>query len=142
MKNRNYDSDVILLCTIIEHSKYYLEKTVDNITRNFEVVGGNIFVLKTKDNDNSKFILTYNVKNQPDLKYKDILKSTFQIHRKKDYNVLYTLNALNMVVVNENGEQNRDYVIDWENYKNSLLLVRNNDELHKIPTVLYEIIGV
>jgi hypothetical protein len=115
---------------------------VDNITRNFEVVGGNIFVLKTKDNDNSKFILTYNVKNQPDLKYKDILKSTFQIHRKKDYNVLYTLNALNMVVVNENGEQNRDYVIDWENYKNSLLLVRNNDELHKIPTVLYEIIGV
>jgi hypothetical protein len=47
-----------------------------------------------------------------------------------------------MVVVNENGEQNRDYVIDWENYKNSLLLVRNNDELHKIPTVLYEIIGV
>jgi|19_taG_2_1085344.scaffolds.fasta_scaffold20331_2 hypothetical protein len=134
---------LILLCTIIPNSKYFLEKTLRKIDENFKTNNGKVFVLKMTGEED-KLILTYNIIQEGQVKYRDILKSTFQVHRKKDNNVLYTLNALNMAIVEQCGKKDQSYKLDWTEYKNSLLIVRKDDDgneaLHRVPTLLNEII--
>ena len=69
-------------------------------------------------------------------------KNTISIHRKKETNTLYTVNALNEVIKDlNNGILDKTYVISWENYKNSLLLT-NNDGYRRIVLELYKRIDV
>ena len=79
--------------------------------------------------------MTYNV--QPDDYGKT--PNTIMIHRKKETNTLYTVNALNAIIrkVN-NGVLDKSYIIEWENYSNSLLLTDGDDVRH-IHLDLYKI---
>ena len=74
----------------------------------------------------------------------DYVKQSYNIliHRKKDTNTLYTVNALNEIIkaVN-NGILDKTFIISWENYKNSLLLT-NNDGYRRIVLELYKRIDV
>lgn len=145
MKQSYERERLILLCTIIPNSKYFLEKTLNKISENFKINNNKVFVLKSTGEED-KLILTYNIINDDNIKYRDVLKSTFQVHRKKDDNVLYTLNALNEVIIEQNGEKDSSYKIDWSSHRNSLLIVRKNEDdqekLCKLPTILYEIIDL
>jgi hypothetical protein len=137
---------LILLCTIIPNSKYFLEKTLQTINKSFKTNNGKVFVLKATEGED-KLILTYNIIQNSEVKYRDVLKSTFQVHRKKDDNVLYTLNALNLAIIDQNGERDLSYKLNWSDYKNSLLVVRKDkdsdcDILHRISTILYEIVDL
>ena len=136
---------LILLCTIIPNSKHFLDKILNKINDNFEINNNKVFVLKTSGEDD-KLILTYNVIQDGNTKYRDVIKSTFQVHRKKNDNVLYTLNALNLAIVEQAGKRDTSYKLDWSKYQNSLLLVRKSeaggDELHRIPTLLNEIVDL
>ena len=68
--------------------------------------------------------------------------NTILIHRKKDTNTLYTVNALNEIIKTvNNGVLDKTYIITWENYKNSLLLT-NNDGYRRIVLELYKRIDV
>ena len=82
----------------------------------------------------SELYVTYNV--EPD-DYKKT-PNTIMIHRKKETNTLYTVNALNEIIkaVN-NGVLDKTFIITWENYKNSLLLT-NNDGYRRIVLELYK----
>lgn len=137
------NEDTLLLCTIINDSPYFLRNTLDRISSNFKINNNKIFVLKSQTNDETKLILTYNILKKCNPIYKDVLRSTFQVHRKKEFNVLYTLNSLNNIVKQKNdGKQDTNFKIDWSEYKNSLLIVRDDKELHIMPTILYDIVDL
>jgi len=45
------------------------------------------------------------------------------VHRKKETNTIYTINALNELIMNlNNGVLDKQYPIEWENYRNTMLL--------------------
>lgn len=115
--------DTMLLCTFLNSNKFIKARTINNITNNFNVLG-EIFVFKNK-NDDDKIIMTYNVERRENMKF---IHSTFQIHRNKETNTLYTLNALNALVRQESGitEQanQKNFRVNWANYKNSLILMQ------------------
>ena len=53
------------------------------------------------------------------------------IHRKKETNTLYTVNALNAIIKKvNNGILDKKFIIQWENYSNSLLLTDGDDVRH------------
>ena len=68
---------------------------------NFELVGNKIFVLQD-ESDKFKKILTYNIV-KGDTLFSKIVKNTISLHRTKDINSLYTLNALNEVIRSQNN---------------------------------------
>jgi hypothetical protein len=50
-------------------------------------------------------------------------QNTISIHRKKETNTLYTVNALNEVIRSvNNGVLNKTYQLDWTKYQNSFIL--------------------
>ena len=55
-------------------------------------------------------------------------QNTISIHRKKETNTLYTVNALNAIIrrVN-NGVLDKTFQVDWNNYQNSFILTDGND---------------
>ena len=84
-------------------------------------------------------ICTYNVMYEDDYIADDI-PNTISLHRKKQTNTLYSINALNEVIRDLNGGVlDKRFPVPWEEYKNSLLLT-NDAGLNKIPTKLHKII--
>jgi hypothetical protein len=54
------------------------------------------------------------------------LKDTITINRKKQTNTLYSINALNSLIkFLNNGVLDKTFVVNWEDYSNSLLLSDN-----------------
>jgi hypothetical protein len=54
---------------------------------------------------------------------KDFLPGSIMVHRKKETNTIYTINALNELIMNlNNGILDKSFPIDWEKYSNSILL--------------------
>jgi len=91
--------------------------------------------------------LTYNILNN-NIVFSDIINNTISLHRKQETNTLYTLNALNEIVKSENGGVlNSEYSVDWDNWRNSVVVTYKNDEtgifeLKKIDTKLNNIIKI
>jgi len=80
---------------------------------------------------------TYNIDSSRDV---EIISDTISLHRKKQTNTLYTINALNECIKTvNNGVLDTSYQLEWENYRNCLLLT-NDGGLNKIPTKIYKII--
>jgi len=51
------------------------------------------------------------------------MRDTISINRKKESNTLYSINALNALISHlNNGVLDKSFIIDWSNYKNTLLL--------------------
>jgi hypothetical protein len=64
------------------------------------------------------------------------------VHRKKETNTMYTINAINELIKNlNNGILDKTYKIEWELYKNSLL-VSNNGVFKVINTELKKIYNI
>jgi hypothetical protein len=71
-----------------------------------------------------------------------VLPNTILLHRKKESNTLYTINALNALIKSlNNGILDTNYRIMWLDYKNSILLIQNND-LNIIQTKIHKIINL
>ena len=78
-------------------------------------------------------------------KFSDVVENTVSLHRKKDTNTLYTLNALNVLVkMQNNGQLNSQFMVDWSDYKNCIVLTKHETdkeiEIKKIDTKLIKII--
>ena len=55
---------------------------------------------------------------------------------------MYTINALNSLIKSLNGGvEDRNYKVDWENYRNSLILT-DGDGYKIMSTTLFRIIDV
>jgi hypothetical protein len=137
-------SNNLLLATFVRNNN--VRYTVELIKNNFQLVGNKIFVLQDIS-DNNKKILTYNILNN-NIVFSDIINNTISLHRKQETNTLYTLNALNEIVKSENGGAlNSEYSVDWDNWRNSVVVTYKNDEtgifeLKKIDTKLNNIIKI
>ena len=121
-------------------TKEDLEKTIQKIQDAYTIAFGKIYVLQNENNV-GELICTYNVDLNAGADYNDV-KGTISLHRKKHYNTLYTINALNEVIAElNNGLVDSKFIVPWENFKNTLL-VTNTDGLNKINTRIYKIIKI
>jgi hypothetical protein len=104
-----------LLCTFAH--KTNLDIVIEYIKQNFEVPEKRIFVFSNYDKKNELYC-TFNAENNGHRG-----KNTISIHRKKETNTLYTVNALNEVIKDlNNGILDKSMIINWENFENSFLL--------------------
>ena len=120
-----------LLCTFAHRKD--LDLIIDYISKSYTISEKRMFVFSNADK-NSELYVTYNV--EPD-DYKKT-PNTIMIHRKKETNTLYTVNALNAIIrKSNNGVLDKKFVINWQIYNNSLMLTDGDDvrhihlELHK-----------
>ena len=124
-----------LLCTFT--NKEELQKTLQLIRETYHIVYNYIYVLQNKGNLDELFI-TYNIDTT--LKPERPLEDTILVHRKKQSNTLYTINALNELVKEENGGVlDKNYSIDWDKFRNSII-VTNVEGTKKISTRIFEVI--
>ena len=106
-----------LLCTF-SNSKDF-KKVSDDIKAFYEVYSNRIFAFTNAKNPKEVY-LTYNVLNMQ--KNAPKFPNTILIHRKKQTNTLYTLNAMNRLIEEENGRVDSTYVVNWNLYENSLII--------------------
>jgi hypothetical protein len=126
-----------LFCTFIAHDE--LENTLDSLIHKYTILYSKIFVLESLSSD--EFICTYNI-DTLNMEQQSVLPNTILLHRKKESNSLYTINALNLLIRSLNhGILDTNYKINWIDYKNSIMLVQNND-LNIIKTKIYKIISL
>jgi hypothetical protein len=78
-----------LFCTFIEHDK--LQDTVSTLTKRYTILYSKVFVLESPDTE--ELILTYNI-DAVNTNAQNALPNTILLHRKKESNTLYTINAL------------------------------------------------
>ena len=70
------------------------------------------------------------------------MENTILVHRKKDSNTLYTINALNTLIKELNGGVlDTTYRINWPDYRNCILLTKG-PALKRVNTKLFKIIEV
>ena len=127
-----------LLCTFTTHSK--LNLVVDSIIDSYTILFDKIYVFQNED-DAGQLICTYNIEMVEDYYDGDeAISGTISLHRKKQSNTLYTINALNETIRSlNNGVLDKSFPIPWENYQNNLLLT-NEEGLNIIPTKIFKII--
>ena len=124
-----------LLCTFTSKSK--LNEIVDIIVSCNDILYDKIYVFENQDEAN-QLICTYNVEFIDN--YEESIIDTISLHRKKQSNTLYTINALNEVIREKNnGVLDKSYMVDWNEFSNTLLLT-NEMGLQKIPTKIHQII--
>lgn len=124
-----------LLCTF-SSAKTYLQ-TIEEIKKFYNVQNGRFFVFTNITNPKEVFV-TYNILNEG----KEFPKfpNTISIHRKKQTNTLYTLNAMNQVIKDENdGNFDKSFSVNWSLYQNSLIIT-GEPSIRIIPIKILEII--
>ena len=135
MDNIFYDLNK-LFCTFT--AKDELETVVATINRRYSILYNKIFILESPQSE--ELMCTYNidmgnVSEAP-------LPNTILLHRKKESNTLYTINALNTLIKSLNGGVlDTKYIVNWHDYKNSILLT-NGPDLRKLDTAIYKIIDL
>tara|TARA_B110000259_G_C13796279_1_gene314830 strand:- start:48 stop:515 length:468 start_codon:yes stop_codon:yes gene_type:complete len=143
--NMNYDSVIDvntvkdlnnkLFCTFTDLDG--LEVLIENIKEKYDIIYNKLFVLEIVGKD--EYVVTYNV-DQTNLN--TIPENTILVHRKKETNTLYTINALNELIKKLNGGVvDTRYRVDWQHYKNCILLTQHN-ELSQLNTKIYKIIDL
>ena len=125
-----------LFCTF--SAKDSLEDTLSSITGQYTILYSKIFVLSSPDSN--EFLCTYNIEVEgPTTK---ILPNTILLHRKKESNTLYTINALNTLIKQlNNGVLDTKFVINWADYRNSVLLTQG-EGLKRINTAIHKIVNL
>ena len=124
-----------LLCTFTTKSEF--QNTLQEIRETYHIVYNYIYVLQNKGNLEELFI-TYNIDTT--FRPERPLSDTILVHRKKQSNTLYTINALNELVKEENnGVLDKKFSIDWDKFKNSII-VTNVEGTKKISTRIFEVI--
>jgi len=122
-----------LFCTFSTESN--LPVILDSIQEKYKILYNKIFILYASSQD--EYMCTYNVDFG---NIQTFLDNTILVHRKKETNTLYTINALNILIKSlNNGRADSSFKVDWTNYRNSILLTKG-PELKKVTTKLHKII--
>ena len=117
-----------LLCTFAHLNDVNI--VTDYIQQNYTIPESRIFIFAAGHNQNTLYC-TYNAL------YSDRRgQNTISIHRKKETNTLYTVNALNEVIrVVNNGVLDKTYQLDWQQYQNSFILT--NDAGYRVIELVF-----
>jgi hypothetical protein len=140
-----YDFDVLentygsmnnrLFCTFTQLDE--IDSLIEKVTSQYDVLYNKIFVLNIKSNN--EYVITYNV-DQGNVS--SIPENTILVHRKKETNTLYTINALNTLIKSLNGGVvDTKFPIDWNHYRNCVLLTQHN-ELKQLNTKIHDIVNL
>jgi hypothetical protein len=125
-----------LFCTF--SPKESLEGTLRDINREYTILYKKIFVLASPDSE--EYMCTYNIEIEGG--QTRILPNTILLHRKKESNTLYTINALNTLIKTlNNGVLDSTFPINWVDYKNSILLTQGED-LKRLNTTIHKIVAI
>ncbi len=112
-----------------------MESLIESITSQYNIMYNKIFVLHIKSNN--EYVCTYNI-DQGNVK--ELPSNTILVHRKKESNTLYTINALNELIKKLNGGVvDTKFPIEWQHYRNTILLTQH-DELKQLRTRIFKII--
>ena len=126
------------LSTRTYHFSFSVAKScVLEISEIYNVSPPRIYILENTE-DKRNLMCTYNIEFKDE---QEVLRNTISIHRKKQTNTLYTINALNGVVslMNE-GRPDPSFEVDWEMLRNMLLVTDEENNLKKILTKIYDIV--
>jgi hypothetical protein len=107
-----------LLCTFTDINS--LEDTIDRVKGTYTLVFNKIYVLENIE-DETQLVLTYNVTKETSNNINPPA-STISVHRKKQTNTIYTINAINKLIESRLGYVDKSYKIDWEELRNSVLV--------------------
>ena len=124
-----------LLCTFSAVSAF--KTTLEEIKKFYSVYNNRFFIFTNVTSPKEVFI-TYNILSEG----KEFPKfpNTISIHRKKQTNTLYTLNAMNQIIKDENnGIFDKTYSVDWGLYNNSLIIT-GTPSIRILPIKILEIV--
>jgi hypothetical protein len=122
-----------LLCTFTD--KEVLQDILQQIRENYKIVYNYIYILQNKTNLDELYI-TYNI--DVEFRPNKQLPNTILVHRKKQSNTLYTINALNQLIKEENGGVlDTSFSLDWDKFKNCIILT-GLQGIRKVPTRIFE----
>lgn len=124
-----------LFCTFTSLNE--MEGMIESIKNAYSILYNKMFILYVKSTD--EYTITYNIEQG---NINNIPENTILVHRKKESNTLYTINALNELIKKLNsGVMDSRFPITWDNYRNSILLT-NHGELKQLNTKIYKIIEI
>ena len=124
-----------LFCTFTDLDS--LDSLLEEIQSKYTIIYNKLFVLEIIDKD--EYVVTYNVEQG---NVHTIPPNTILVHRKKESNTLYTINALNELIKKLNGGVvDTKYQVDWQHYRNCILLTQHN-ELNQLNTKIYKSIEI
>jgi len=122
-----------LFCTFTTLDE--LDTLVEQLSSRYIIMYNKMFALQVKSNN--EYVVTYNV-DQGNVN--DIPENTILVHRKKESNTLYTINALNELIKKlNNGVVDTKFPINWQHYRNCILLTQHN-EIKQLNTKIHKII--
>ena len=110
-----------LLCTFAHRKD--LDLILDYIISSYTISERRLFVF-ADDNIYNDMYITFNVETTDTKR----IPNTILVHRKKETNTMYTVNALNVIIREaNNGILDKTFIINWNAYRNSILLT--SDEM-------------
>jgi hypothetical protein len=122
-----------LFCTFTNVEE--LDTLLYDLQNRYTILFDKIFVLKV--HDQPEYVCTYNM--DPHM-VRTFPENTILVHRKKESNTLYTINALNELIIRlNNGVLDKNFRIDWNRYRNCILLTKGT-EFKKLTTSLHQIV--
>jgi len=122
-----------LFCTFV--SEDVLDDMVGSIAKAYSIMYNKMFVLYVKST--GEYVITYNVEQA---NVNNIPLNTILVHRKKETNTLYTINALNDLIKKLNGGVvDTNFRVNWQHYQNCILLTQGGD-LKQLNTKVYKIV--
>ena len=126
-----------LYCTFTSNNE--VEGIIEKIQSSYVILYNKNFELESLDGE--KIMLTYNV-DMNNSSSESMVDNTILVHRKKQTNTLYTINALNELIKSlNNGVLDKRFPIEWNNYRNCILLIQT-EGFNKIDTKVKEIINL
>ena len=126
-----------LYCTFTTNEG--VEEITERVKNSYVVLFNKIFVLESLDRE--KIMLTYNV-DMGNSSSEFLVSNTILVHRKKQTNTLYTINALNELIKSlNNGYLDKSYRVNWNDYRNCILLIQT-DGYKRIDTRVKTIINL
>jgi len=126
-----------LYCTFTTLDDY--EQVANTIQTSYVILFNKLFVLESLDGE--KIMITYNVDMNNSLA-DSMIDNTILVHRKKQTNTLYTINALNELIKSlNNGVIDKSFAVNWNDYRNCILLIQT-EGFNRIDTKIKEIINL
>lgn len=131
----NPQRGLLLASFLVTEEDEIIQREVEFLAENMSLSNNYIFLLRCVDEPTKK-ILTYNAFVEKGRKFHPSLYTT-RVHRKKQTNTIYTINALNLAVAEQHdGKTGRDLKLDWSQYENTLLLSQGKKlQVHPIEVV-------
>jgi hypothetical protein len=113
-----------LLCTFAHRKD--LDLILDYIVSSYVISEQRLFVFSDENVYNDMYV-TFNVETADTKR----IANTILVHRKKETNTMYTVNALNVIIREaNNGVLDKSFIINWNAYRNSILLTSDDSLRH------------